>query len=68
MQYLLVQYVIVKNVVKENVKQGVAATTSCVVIGLQRHEPFEQRIKNIQYGKNRVFYFMLNVLHAAMRI
>ena len=63
MHHLLVQHKIVKHVVKKNIEQRIAAAAGCVVIGLQGHKAFEQRIKNIQYGKDGFPHPVVNLTH-----
>lgn len=63
MQHLLVQNVVKENVVKKNIEQRVAAATSRVMVGLQRHEPAEQRIKNVQHGIDCLSYVVVNLTH-----
>lgn len=63
MQYLLVQHEVVKHVVKKNIEQRVATAAGCVVIGLNRHKPPEQGIKDVQHGKNGFSNAIVNLTH-----
>lgn len=52
LQYLFVQYEIVNHVVEKNIEQCIASTAGCVMISLNGHEPSEQRVEDVQHGKN----------------
>ncbi len=62
-KHFFIQDVIVRHKIDEKCKHRIHATAGCIMIGLQGHEPPEQRIKNIQDLKNELPYFMVDPSH-----
>lgn len=62
-QHLLLKYKIVRQKINDKAKQGITTAAGCVMIGLQGHDAPDQRVKDIQKGKDEPAYFIMNPSH-----
>lgn len=59
----LLQYIIVSNEIKANIKQAIASATGCIAKGLQIENPLKWRIEKINGGNDRFSYLMDPFFH-----
>jgi hypothetical protein len=50
-------------VVEKYIKKGIASAAGSIVVGLQRHKPFEQRIEYIQNGEYGFSHPVMDLTH-----
>lgn len=62
-QHLLVEDIIIGNKIDQQAKRCIGTTAGCVMIGLQRHKFFNQRIEYIQHCENAFPDLMMDPLH-----
>ena len=62
-EHLFVQNIIIGNKIDQQAQRRIGTTAGCIMIGLQRHEPFYQRIEYIQHGENAFPDLMMDPLH-----
>lgn len=67
-EILLMQHIIVKDMIKENVKERVTAAACRIVVSLQGHELFEHWIENVQKRKDKLPYSIMRPFHEAAKL
>jgi hypothetical protein len=65
--YLLFEYMVVKDIKDENIQQRVSAPAGCIPECLQGHESPEQRIKEIDYRQDELANMMMYLFHECWR-
>lgn len=62
-----IQYIIVRNKKQSNIQNGIKTPTGSITIGLFGHEPAKQRIKPVNYLKNKPTNEFVQLLHNGAR-
>jgi hypothetical protein len=62
-EHLFFENVIIGKKISKQAKESIQPAASRIMIGLQWHEPPEQRIKNIQHTKDQPSYFIVYPTH-----